>query len=82
MSLALGRGAIDLLAVLAIVIPGSLEDGKVQLGHGIWPHIGMPFGQVIDQHASSFEPQQARVALVDEPLVVCRRYLQVQKNME
>uniref|UniRef100_A0A6B0VCH7 Secreted protein n=1 Tax=Ixodes ricinus TaxID=34613 RepID=A0A6B0VCH7_IXORI len=73
--LAFGRGPVHLLAVLAVVVPGGPQDREVQLWHRVWPHIGVPLGQVVHQHAPPLEAQEASVALVDEPVVVCRRHL-------
>ncbi|CAN8014122.1 unnamed protein product, partial [Ixodes persulcatus] len=73
--LALGRGPVHLLAILAVVVPGGPQDGEVQLRHRVWPHVGVPLGQVVHQHAPPLEAQEASVALVDEPVVVCRRHL-------
>ncbi|CAN7980491.1 unnamed protein product, partial [Ixodes pacificus] len=73
--LALGRGPVHLLAVLAVVIPGGPQDGEVQLRHRVRPHVRVSLGQVVHQHAPPLEAQEASVALVDEPVVVCRRHL-------
>lgn len=73
--LALGRGPVHLLAILAVVVPGGPQDGEVQLRHRVRPHVRVPLGQVVHQHAPPLEAQEASVALVDEPVVVCRRHL-------
>lgn len=73
--LTLGTGFVDFLTVLAVVISLRPEDRKIQFGDRLHALVGVTLGEMVDEHATSFEPQKTVVTLVDEALVVRRRNL-------
>ena len=61
--------------MLTEVVALLLEDGQAELVHGLWLDVGVALVEVVDQHAPALEAQHARVALVDEALVLTGRNL-------
>lgn len=59
-----------LVAVLAVVVSRGAQNGQVQFGHRVRADVRMPLRQVVDQHAPPLEAYHARVALVDETMVI------------
>ena len=67
-----GSVAAYLVAVLAEVVSLLPEDRQVQLVNALRTDAGVALVQMVHEHPAPLEAKHAKVALVDEPVVVCR----------